>query len=220
VTRPSPADSLNTRLGSISPDPEGRSRGLAIYAGAIALADEPALNRAVAALRGLPTARPQLYEVVLQSYLFLGFPRMLIAAENLTQTWPVDQPTAGVSSGVDFERWKELGLALYTSVYGNNAERLKDRVTSFAPEIYEWMIVEGYGKVLSRPGLDLGSRELAIIAFLTVDNRPKQLMSHIRGALRVGVAVRRIRETIADLEPVAERGASEARRILEQLGVT
>ena len=81
------------------------------------------------------------------------------------------------------------------------------------------MIVEGYGKVLSRPGLDIATRELAIVAFLTVDNRPKQLMSHIRGALRVGVTTAQIGATIDDLQTVAVDGAAGARRILDQSGV-
>jgi 4-carboxymuconolactone decarboxylase len=219
VTEPPTAHTFNARLGLLAPDPEGRARGLAIYAGTIALADESAMSRSVTALRTIDTVRTHLYEIVLQSYLFLGFPRMLIAAENLSLAWPAERPTVAVSAGADFERWKESGQSLYSHVYGGNAERLKDRVMLFAPEIFEWMIVEGYGKVLSRLGLDIVSRELAVVAFLIVDNRPKQLASHIRGALRVGVTAGQIGNTIADLELVAANGAREARRILDQLGV-
>lgn len=178
------------------------------------------MSQSVAALRAVGTVRTHLYEVVLQSYLFLGFPRMLFAAENLALAWPVEKPEVAVSSGADLEQWKDSGQTLYTHVYGGNAGRLKDRVMSFAPEIFEWMIIEGYGKVLSRPGLDIVSRERAVVAFLIIDNRPKQLASHIRGALRVGVTAAQIGDTIADLEVVAGNGAREARRILNQLGST
>ena len=48
------------------------------------------------------------------------------------------------------------------------------------------MVVEGYGKVLGRPGLTLLTRELCIVASLAVLGASKQLYSHMRGALNVG----------------------------------
>lgn len=48
------------------------------------------------------------------------------------------------------------------------------------------MVEEGYGKVLGRPGLSLLARELCIVALLTVLDVPRQLYSHLRGALNVG----------------------------------
>jgi 4-carboxymuconolactone decarboxylase len=50
----------------------------------------------------------------------------------------------------------------------------------------QWMVTEGYGKVLGRPGLDLGVRELCIVALLAVLGVPVQLYSHLRGALHAG----------------------------------
>jgi 4-carboxymuconolactone decarboxylase len=56
------------------------------------------------------------------------------------------------------------------------------------PLLDEWMITEGYGKVLSRPGLDLGRRELCIVAACAAARQDRQLHSHLRGAVNVGVA--------------------------------
>jgi hypothetical protein len=57
------------------------------------------------------------------------------------------------------------------------------------------MIVEGYGKVLGRPGLDAGDvRELCIVALLAVAGRAAQLYSHLRGALNAGARRRRSRK--------------------------
>ena len=50
------------------------------------------------------------------------------------------------------------------------------------------MITEGYGKVLSRPGLDLERRELCIVAACAATEQDRQLHSHLHGALNVGVA--------------------------------
>ncbi len=48
------------------------------------------------------------------------------------------------------------------------------------------MVVEGYGKILGRPGLALVVRELCVVACLAVTGATKQLYSHLRGALNVG----------------------------------
>jgi 4-carboxymuconolactone decarboxylase len=46
--------------------------------------------------------------------------------------------------------------------------------------------VGGYGRVIGRPGLDLATRELCIAALLAVWKSPRQLHSHLRGALNAG----------------------------------
>ena len=51
------------------------------------------------------------------------------------------------------------------------------------------MISEGYGKVLSRPGLDLARRELCIVAACAATNQDRQLHSHLHGARNAGAAV-------------------------------
>lgn len=48
------------------------------------------------------------------------------------------------------------------------------------------MIVEGYGKVLSRSGLDLARRELCIVAACAALRQDRQLHSHLHGALNAG----------------------------------
>jgi 4-carboxymuconolactone decarboxylase len=55
-----------------------------------------------------------------------------------------------------------------------------------------WMVVEGYGKVLGRPQLDLPTRELCIVALLAVLGMPRQLHSHLRGALNAGATLEEV----------------------------
>jgi 4-carboxymuconolactone decarboxylase len=67
-------------------------------------------------------------------------------------------------------------------------ERLRDNVRALHPALDEWMILEGYGKVLSRPGLDLPRRELCIVAACAATGQERQLHSHLHGARNAGVA--------------------------------
>jgi len=72
-------------------------------------------------------------------------------------------------------------------------------MAGFHPELAEWILEDGYGKVLSRPVLSIRERELIVVAVLSALRLPLQLESHVRGALRVGAtkgevaAMRRLR---------------------------
>ena len=89
-----------------------------------------------------------------------------------------------------------------------------------APEIFRWMIVEGYGKVLSRPEVDIVDRELSIVAFLMVENHKRQLHSHIRGAINAGSSLTLLRTVIEDIGTVTRDGYQSSLRILARLGLT
>jgi 4-carboxymuconolactone decarboxylase len=80
------------------------------------------------------------------------------------------------------------------------------------------MVVEGYGKVLGRPGLDLATRELCIIALLVVLNAPRQLYSHLRGALNAGAHPSEV-EAALDLACASadEESAGQARGVWERV---
>ncbi len=207
------------RAASIAPEHYARERLLAFYSAAIALADEPALTAAVASARNHGLNRSSLNEVVLQSYLFLGFPRMLVAAEHLHNRYKEEREGLPLTpvSGEEAAEWFERGEALCRRVYDGNYDRLKERVEEVAPEIFRWMIFEGYGKVLSRPGIDVIERELAIIACLMIEDRPAQLFSHIRGALNVGAQPSQVRQVIEDIGAAAGSGYTTSKDICLRL---
>jgi 4-carboxymuconolactone decarboxylase len=79
-------------------------------------------------------------------------------------------------------------------------DRLRENIRVLHPELDEWMIVEGYGKVLSRPGLDLGRRELCIVAACAASDQMRQLHSHLHGALNVGVSPSAVESALEVLE--------------------
>ena len=219
MTRTPYPEALVRRLRHLSPRTDFRPRLLAGYSAAVALAEDTAQQAIIETGRSR-IDRTAFYEVVLQSYLLLGFPRMLAAAEVLDRVWPPDQRTDGAPAPIspaEAQRWYDDGMALCRRVYAGNFDRLRQRVTAMAPEIFRWMIIEGYGKVYSRPGLTPVERELANVSALVVEARPQQLYSHIRGAVHVGAETSLVRTVIEDLGPEVGPGYRMACEMLHRL---
>lgn len=150
-------------------------------------------------------------EALLQSYLFCGYP----AALNALAEWRRVSgrgPVGGVAA--DWEAWPARGAETCGRVYGDQYDRLRENVARLHPDMERWMVVEGYGKVLARPGLDLGARELCIVALLAPRDTAPQQYAHLRGALNVGVPVARVNEAVEHV--AAQTGEVSARRLREQ----
>lgn len=133
-------------------------------------------------------------EVIIQSYLFCGFPRTL----NAARTWravsgeraPDADPSAELANS---ENWERRGEQTCEIVYGESYQLLRENIRKLHPALDSWMITDGYGKVLSRPQLDLATRELCIVAACAATGQQRQLHSHLHGALNSGVS----RETLS-----------------------
>lgn len=124
-------------------------------------------------------------EALLQSYLFVGYP---VALQALAMWRERTGNAAGPSSGRDTPAtWRKRGEEVCEKVYAGQYNRLRENIAKLHPDLERWMLEEGYGKVLSRPNLDLKVRELCIIGVLVGLDAPQQLYSHLRGALNVGV---------------------------------
>lgn len=138
-------------------------------------------------------------EIILQSHLFLGFPAMIEAARifaEVTGDGGKADGLPGAYSGKDCRDWNRQGTAKIKHIYGPAFDRLVGYINSFSPQILTWMINDGYGQVLSRPGAAFPLRELSVIATLTVTSYENQLGAHIRGTLNVGVKSALIRKTM------------------------
>lgn len=101
------------------------------------------------------------------------------------------------------QTWYREGKALCRKVYGRNYDRLKQRFLAMSPDLFRWMVLEGYGKVLSRPGLTPVERELAEVAALIVDRRERQLISHVMGSLNVGASTELLYQVNEDIRPLS-----------------
>jgi 4-carboxymuconolactone decarboxylase len=75
------------------------------------------------------------------------------------------------------------------------------------PELAWWILDDGYGRVLSRPGLTGRERELLAVAALAVlPGAGLQLDSHERGARRFGATAGEVAATRYEAERAVRRG--------------
>ena len=148
-------------------------------------------------------------EVLLQGHLFLGFPATLegLAAWRDLGAPSPEADVRAVEPAVRLDR----GRRLCRRVYGDAYEKLRANVRELHPALDRWMVEEGYGKVLSRPGLGSEARELCVVATLAVADRPQQLHSHLLGALNVGASPARVEAALAVAADVAGAPLAAAR---------
>ncbi len=135
-------------------------------------------------------------ELILQTYLFAGFPRALNAAREwrrLSGRPAVPDVETGTEDNAFFVT---RGEATCAKVYGPFYERLRVNIRELHPALDTWMIVDGYGKVLGRPQLDLARRELCVVAACAAARQDRQLHSHLHGALHAGASSASITHTL------------------------
>lgn len=134
-----------------------------------------------------------IYESILQLYLFNGFPVAIESLKVFKEHFPGYQPNYEQYNVNIFEK---RGISNCKTVYSKNFEKLQSNINSLSPDLAEWMIIEGYGKVLGRSGLSLRERELLNVAMLCTNYSEHQLHSHIRGSLNTGSGYEIIKEVI------------------------
>ena len=137
-------------------------------------------------------------EAILQTYLFAGYPAAInafIILNELTGTHS-DFLREEKSS---FEEWKERGETLSRKIYGGQFEKLMENMNRVHPDLADWMIQEGYGKVLARPFLSPRVRELLIVGMTAVLNVERQFHSHVRGAIHVGATKPEIKRVLDEV---------------------
>jgi len=146
----------------------------------------------------------KIYEALLQTYLFAGFPSALISLRRLHEIVGDDK----VYKGYDLNKYSNRGEKNCRIIYGNKYDKLIANVKSFSPEMAEWLIIEGYGKVLGRKGLTLIEREICIISILAALKFKDQLYSHINGAVRVKAKFDLIIRTFKNLEIISAKSSA------------
>ncbi|EQM68316.1 carboxymuconolactone decarboxylase family protein [Pseudomonas tohonis] len=118
----------------------------------------------------------------------------------------------------------QRGLAKLKEIDGEAGERVVESLTGIAPDFARYLVEFPFGDIYSRPGLDLKSREIAVVAALTaLGNAAPQLKVHVHGALNVGASRTEIIETIMQMAvyagfPAALNGLAVAREVFEQRG--
>jgi 4-carboxymuconolactone decarboxylase len=113
----------------------------------------------------------------------------------------------------------ERGLAKLQQIDGEGGIKVVESLAGIAPDFARLLIEFPFGDIYSRPGLDLRSREIAVVAALTaMGNAAPQLKVHIQGALNVGVTRTEVVETIMQMAvyagfPAALNGLAAAREV-------
>ncbi|MEX1258649.1 MAG: carboxymuconolactone decarboxylase family protein [Gemmatimonadota bacterium] len=180
--------------------------GLVRLSGALATRDSATIRGEMAA--ALDVCVPdEVEEAILQSYLFLGYPAALAAFGLWRELSGRPAPPRRKD---DRESWRTRGDRVCRAVYGRQFEALRRNVAALHVELGDWMVEEGYGKVLGREGLGFPARELCIVGLLAVLHAPDQLHSHLRGALAVGVDPGAVEAALREADPYLMPEAHEA----------
>ena len=87
-------------------------------------------------------------------------------------------------------------MSIRKAIWGENFEAIEQSLTEVDPDLYAYIRDFAYEEVLARPGLDLKTRELLAITSLIALGAPKELATHIKGALANGASEQEVRETI------------------------
>ncbi|WP_310607718.1 carboxymuconolactone decarboxylase family protein [Buttiauxella brennerae] len=114
------------------------------------------------------------------------------------------------------------GLEKLKEIDGHAGENVIESLRDIAPDFARLLIEFPFGDIYSRPGLDLKSREIAVVAALTaLGNAAPQLKVHIHGALNVGCTQQEIIEVIMQMAvyagfPCALNGLFAAKEVFAQ----
>lgn len=179
----------------------------------------PALKRALreSAKQGVPRAAIQ--EILLQSHLFAGFPRCLEAFEifaSVEALGDFPQTEGAAVEGAWNESRRTRGRELFSRIYASKSEEVLARIGRFHPDLRLWIEEHAYARVLARPGLTAKQRELASITALVATRQWRQLLSHLRGALRCGASEKELGELLDSLRGIVPGPTiSKAKRFSE-----
>ncbi|HYZ49605.1 MAG TPA: carboxymuconolactone decarboxylase family protein [Nitrososphaeraceae archaeon] len=116
----------------------------------------------------------------------------------------------------------DIRLEKIRQVYGQAGEGVIEKLKDISPDFARYIIEFPFGDIYSRGGLDLKSREIAIVASLvTMGNALSQLKIDINGALNVGCSRTEIIEVIIQMAvyagfPAALNGLIAAKEVFDK----
>ena len=110
-------------------------------------------------------------------------------------------------------------------ITGGKTAQAMGVVAETSPELAQWITDFAYGHVVSRPELDLCTRELATVAALTaLGNARPQLTAHVGGALNAGCKPQAIVEVVTQMAvyagfPTALNGIAVVKEVFTARGI-
>ncbi|WP_240911432.1 carboxymuconolactone decarboxylase family protein [Yeosuana marina] len=117
-----------------------------------------------------------------------------------------------------FERgWEKL-----KEIDGEAGEKVIESLKDVSPDLGTFIIEYAFGDIYTRNGLDLKSKEIAVVAALTaMGNVQPQLKVHINGALNTGSTINEVKEVILQMSvysgfPSAINGMNALKEVLKE----
>jgi 4-carboxymuconolactone decarboxylase len=184
-------------------------------AAAVARGREPLIRERCKAVMAAGVPPLWVDELMLQCMLMAGYPRALSALAIWRETSGV--PAESLEDGTDLSQyptWQARGEETCRVVYGANYDKLRANVRQLHPALDAWMVAEGYGRTLGRPGLDLARRELSVVAVCVALGAERQLHSHLKGSLNAGVDPATLEAALEIVLPDADPAAAAMTRRL------
>jgi 4-carboxymuconolactone decarboxylase len=162
----------------------------------------------------------EVIEAILLSTVYAGFPAALngvFAAKEVFQARGIGIEV-GQRENSEKDRYAR-GLHALQQVTGASGTDVIQSLQDIAPDLACFIIEFSYGDVISRPGLDNRTREIASVSMLTAlaTARP-QLKVHLSAALNVGATRQELTEAILQMAlyagfPAGLNGMAAAREV-------
>lgn len=97
------------------------------------------------------------------------------------------------------QRYK-AGWEKLKEIDGEAGEKVINGLKDISPDLGKFIIEYSFGDIYSREGLDLKSKEIAVVAALTaMGTAQPQLKVHINGALNTGSSINEVKEVILQM---------------------
>src|SRR6266536_2449112 len=195
---------------------DSQTAALVCVAAAVAQGRIPELQARLAAARAADVPALWIEELLLQSMLVVGYPLALVAFgvwRSMDGPTPAPEGGAEALAHADWEAWAARGAAVCREVYGRAYHKLLLNLRALHPALEDLVLVDAYGKVIGRPGLDLKRRELCTVATTAVLGTAEQLHSHLRGALNTGAEAEEIEAVLGLIEEDLD---ADQRRVAEE----
>ena len=125
------------------------------------------------------------------------------------------------SDTMQSERFK-TGWEKLKEIDGEAGEKVIESLKDISPDLGTFIIEYAFGDVYTRDGLDLKSKEIAVVAALTaMGNAQPQLKVHLNGALNTGSSINELKEVILQMSvysgfPSAINGMNALKEILQE----
>ena len=129
-------------------------------------------------------------------------------------------------SALNAPDYRARGKQTLDVISGGTTSQVLASLAQTSPDLAQWIIDFAYGQVVSRPQLDLCTRELATVASLTtLGNAPRQLTAHVNGALNAGCKPEAVVEVVTQMAvyagfPAALNGIAVVKEVFAERNVT